>query len=422
MSITLENQIVGASLYKPDLFKQHEIDMRWLADKKNKEIISTLKDYNGHFESWTDLLMKIQNKYPFTTWDEDSLEQLSFRFHELPDYEKGVKLLKVSIYQDKVKLATERYQNEPSENNLQHLKDCIRELDDVQKVEDTGELTPAVHTLMDEIENGTEQGLKTYPHLDNVLGGGLRGGMLVTIGAGTGVGKTAFTLNLIVEMLKNQPEVAIDFFALEMSKKEMLDRFISRFVHISSYKIKDIKNKATDEEKEKALKIAHRLNDSGLRVHESLYQLGQIERQIRRRASECEAEGVKYIPIIDYIGLVNVGNINMPRYLQVGEITRTFKMLTNELNIPLIALSQLNRGVSNRQDKRPTLADLRESGSVEQDSNVVMFLYKDEDEDDRGYKQDTGVVELIIAKNRGGYTSTINYQFTGSKMYFEELD
>jgi len=420
MSITLENQIVGAALFKPDLFKRYELEVDWLIEKKNKEVIHTLKRENGDFDSWSELLFKIKDDYPFTNWTEDSLEMQSFKYHELPDYEKGIELLKASHFKRKMQVANERYADEPTKKNLQLLKDSIQELDDMIKEKDMGELTGAVHSLIDEIENGTEKGIATYNHLDNVLGGGFRGGTLVTIGAGTGVGKTAFTLNLVVKMMENQPDIAIDFFTLEMSKKQMLDRFVSRLTGINSYNIRDPKNKLDRTQQEKVLDTAFRLSESGLRVHDSLFKLEQIEKQIRRRAYECKDK--LYIPIVDYIGLIAAGNSNMPRYLQVGEITRTFKLLTNELNIPLIALSQLNRGISNRQDKRPTLADLRESGSVEQDSNVVMFLHRDEDVDSEGLKQDSGITELIIAKNREGFLSTIDYVFVGKNMHFEEAD
>ena len=100
-------------------------------------------------------------------------------------------------------------------------------------------------------------------------------------------------------------------------------------------------------------------------------------------------------------------------HIQVGEITRTLKILTNELNIPIILLSQLNRAVENRQDKKPNLSDLRESGSVEQDSNVVMFLHED--------GEDEGKTIVSVAKNREGFTGDIEYRFLKSKMYFEEV-
>src|SRR5699024_5526073 len=109
----------------------------------------------------------------------------------------------------------------------------------------------------------------------------------------------------------------------------------------------------------------------------------------------------EYIAFIDYVGLVNAGG-GLDRYLEVGKISRTLKLLTNELNIPIVVLSQLNRGVEARQDKKPVLSDLRESGDLEQDANVVGLLSQDQELDH--------VINLYIAKNREGMLATIPYE------------
>ena len=128
----------------------------------------------------------------------------------------------------------------------------------------------------------------------------------------------------------------------------------------------------------------------------------------------AKAKPDKYVAIIDYIGLVKV-NGRQDRWLQVGKITRELKIIANEYNIPVIALAQLNRGVESRQNKEPLLSDLRESGSIEQDSNVVAFLYRPDDENRE-------LVKLSIRKNREGSLGDISYYFDGKYMYFKETD
>lgn len=412
MSIELENKVVGAAIHAPDLFKRHEIDIDWIFDKRNKQVIQTLLENDGEFTDFSDLLMKIKELDPYTSWTETSLELHSFNFHELDDYERGLDLLKRRRLEENIKQANERYLNEPTKKNLLSLKDRIRELDESEQARDTGSLDSAVNSLLHKLEHGSEAGILSFPHFDNLLGGGLRGGMLVTIGARPSVGKTAYAINMAVEMLEKQPDIAIDFFTLEMSKEQMLDRFISRIGNINSYNLRKPDVRLDENQKQRIAIDAKKLNETGLRVYDSMHTIRQIEKQIRRRVHENE--GKPYIAIIDYIGLIETDNRRMDRHLQVGEITRTLKKVTNELNVPIIELSQLNRGVESRQDKTPNLSDLRESGSIEQDSNVVGFLHRNED--------DETIVHLTIAKNREGYTNTIDYRFHGSTMFFEEVD
>ncbi|MBS7390629.1 MAG: DnaB-like helicase C-terminal domain-containing protein, partial [Fibrobacter sp.] len=236
-------------------------------------------------------------------------------------------------------------------------------------------------------------------------------GMLITIGARPGVGKTAYAINLAMEAMNRQPDLAVDFFTLEMSKIQMIKRFISRMCEINSMKFRNPKLTLKSDEKAKVTASGFQLLGSELRVHDSMFHIREIERQIRRR--HYEVKGKPYIAFVDYLGLVEASDTRQPRHIQVGEITRTLKILTNELNIPIVLLSQLNRAVENRQDKKPNLSDLRESGSVEQDSNVVMFLHED--------GEDEGKTIVSVAKNREGFTGDIEYRFLKSKMYFEEV-
>lgn len=412
MSLELENKVVGASLYNPELFMRNELNLDWIFDKKNKRVMETLARLDGKYTDFSELLIAIKETDPYTTWSEDALEALSFRFHELGDYETGVNLLKRRYYEERIQQATERYLDNPTKQNLASMQDRIRELDESEQVKDTGALGSAVEKLMHKLEHGAEPGLQSYSGFDNVLGGGMRGGMLITIGARPSVGKTAYAINLAVQLLTKQSDMQLDFFTLEMSKEQMLDRFISRLSNVSSYSLRKPNVRLDREKKERIITDALLLNDNGLRVYDTMHTIKQIEKQIRRRVHENK--GKPYTAIIDYIGLIETDNKRMDRHLQVGEITRTLKKLTNELDVPIIELSQLNRAVENRNDKVPNLSDLRESGSIEQDSNVVGFLYRD--------PEDEHIVKLNIAKNREGMTFTLGYRFHGATMLFEELD
>jgi replicative DNA helicase len=238
------------------------------------------------------------------------------------------------------------------------------------------------------------------------------GSMLFTIGARPSTGKTAFSVNLAYEALMNDKEVEVDFFTLEMNKQEMLNRFISRMTGVSSSMLRSKANELDDIVKSLISKSTATLLNSKLRVYDGLETLGEIVQTIRKNASK--AKQGKYLAIIDYIGLVKVPNVK-DRYIEVGEVTRELKRLTNEFNIPIVALSQLSRGIESRQDKTPVLSDLRESGSIEQDSNVVAFLHRPQKvNSDR-------VVQLSIRKNREGELADINFTFIGEEMTFKEV-
>lgn len=412
MTLELENKITGAAIYDFSLFNRYELKPEWMFDKVNRSIIEALGEREEGYADYSELVMDIKSVDPLSPVTEDTIERLSYHYFDVKDYSKGVHLLKRRYLSERIRQANEEYLNQPDKQNLMKLQDRIRALDELEETEDDGSLDSAIQELLYKLENGGEVGLKSYPKIDRVLGSGLRGGTLMTIGARPAVGKTAFALNIAVEIMNKQDEVNIDLFTLEMSKGQMLDRFVSRLSNITSYNLRKPHTRLTEDEKTKVIADALALGQKGLRVYDSMYTIEQIDKQIRRRVHEVGRDN--YVAIIDYIGLVETANKRMDRHLQVGEITRTLKKLTNNLNIPIIALSQLNRAVENRNDKKPNLSDLRESGSVEQDSSIVGFLHRDQDDE-------TEVI-FSIAKNREGYTTDIRYRFHVASMWFEELN
>ena len=322
-----------------------------------------------------------------------------------------IQLIRKSAYNRQLNSAIAEYQANPFSENEQALREILAKNETVESV-DNGRLDEAVEELKDSLTHPKPRGISTFKKLDSVLGGGMYGSMLFTIGARPSTGKTAFSVNLAYEALMNDKEVEVDFFTLEMNKQEMLNRFISRMTGVSSSMLRSKANELDDIVKSLISKSTATLLNSKLRVYDGLETLGEIVQTIRKNASKTK-QG-KYLAIIDYIGLVKVPNVK-ERYIEVGEVTRELKRLTNEFNIPIVALSQLSRGIENRPDKRPQLSDLRESGSIEQDSNVVAFLHRPEKVDsDR-------VVQLSIRKNREGELADINFTFIGEEMTFKEV-
>jgi replicative DNA helicase len=203
-------------------------------------------------------------------------------------------------------------------------------------------------------------------------------------------------------------EKAVALFSLEMSESELAQRFIASQASIKGDDLR--KGKVPPARWGKILAASNRLAESSLFIDDSSDLSVLDVRAKTRRLAQQQADGLGLV-LIDYLQLMRATGQTDNRAEQVGQISRGLKTLARELEVPVIALSQLNRGVEQRSDKRPMLSDLRESGAIEQDADLVMFIYRDEyyDED----SEEEGIAEVHIAKHRNGGLSTIKLTFQG---------
>ncbi|MBQ2349652.1 MAG: DnaB-like helicase C-terminal domain-containing protein, partial [Cytophagales bacterium] len=235
---------------------------------------------------------------------------------------------------------------------------------------------------------------------DKILG--LHNGELTIIGARPGVGKTTFALQIAQKIAERKKKVAI--LSLEMSDVQLIQKLISKKTGVNSYKMRS--GNLVDDDWDKIAEGIGELSDLPIRIITKAFNIQQIEKTIRKLKNKNELDLV----VIDYIQLIkNQGNFSS-REQQVADISRTLKLLTLELNIPIIALCQLNR---NANKTEPTLADLRESGSIEQDADNVFFLYQEKE-------QDTPIVDIVlkIAKQRNGEIGKVYLKFNKPKSEF----
>lgn len=254
---------------------------------------------------------------------------------------------------------------------------------------------------------GLETGLNDLDHFMQ----GLNKSDLIILAARPSMGKTAFALNIASHLSINK-DIPVLFFSLEMSYIQLIHRVFSSYglIKLSSLKTGDLDSIGT----QKLIKISNKLAESKLIIKDdtiSLIELRSIAKQLKR------AEDIKLI-IIDYLQLLEVKH-KENRNLEISEISRSLKLLAKELDIPIIALSQLSRGVEARQIKKPMLCDLRESGSLEQDADIVMFLYREDYYDPETEKKD--ITDVIIAKNRNGPTGSISVFFHKEYLRFQDL-
>ena len=408
MNTEIEKEVIGILLNHPDKLEAIPLESDWFGYPEYRTLFEAMLNSVSHD------LFDVYGKYnqlSKTPIDFSVVKAMRNEFTLASQLNSDIQLIRKSAYNRQLNKAITEYQANPFSENEQALREILAKSETVESV-DSGRLDEAVEALKDSLVHPKPRGVETFKKLDNVLGGGMYGSMLFTIGARPSTGKTAFSVNLAYEAMTNDKEVEVDFFTLEMNKQEMLNRFISRMTGVSSSTLRSNANELDDIVKSLIDQSTTSLLSSKLRVYDGLETLGEIVQTIRKNASK--AKQGKYLAIIDYIGLVKVPNVK-DRYIEVGEVTRDLKRLTNEFNIPIVALSQLSRGIESRQDKTPVLSDLRESGSIEQDSNVVAFLHRLENVDsDR-------VVQLAIRKNREGELADINFTFIGEEMTFEEV-
>ncbi len=250
---------------------------------------------------------------------------------------------------------------------------------------------------------------------------GLQRGDLVLIAGRPSMGKTSFALN-IAHHVSLHEGLPVLFFSLEMPAEQIAMRLLSQIARIDQLALRT--GQIADADWPRLLSGFNQLVKARLFIDDTS-QLSPTEMRARARRLVRE-QGELGLIVIDYLQLMHAGDDGERRVEEIGRISRGLKMLAKELSVPVIALSQLNRNVEQRQDKRPVLSDLRESGSLEQDADVILFIYRDEvyrrQEERAGGKGEDGIAEVIIGKQRNGPIGTVKLKFLAPYTSFENLE
>lgn len=255
---------------------------------------------------------------------------------------------------------------------------------------------------------GEVTGLATGWYDVDKLTTGLHPNELIIIAARPAMGKTVFALNLATHAAMTQDK-SVALFNLEMSAEQLATRVISSLGQIDGFKLRTGNLMNTDWKR--INEASSQLSNTNLVIDDTPgITIGEIRAKCRRLAS---SENGLALVVIDYLQLISGGkNYGANRQQEVSDISRSLKTLAMELQVPVIALSQLSRSVEAREDKRPIMSDLRESGSIEQDADIVAFLYRDDYYKKEARNEDnTSIVELIIGKHRNGPTATVELLF-----------
>ena len=254
-----------------------------------------------------------------------------------------------------------------------------------------------------------------FAELDKMTAGFQRNDLII-VGARPSVGKTAFALN-IAQNVATKTDENVAIFSLEMGAEQLVMRMLCAEGNIDAQRLRT--GSLTDEDWGKLTMAMGSLSNAGIFIDDSPgVRVQDIRAKCRRLKQE---QGGLGMILIDYLQLVlGSGRSGENRQQEVSEISRSLKALARELQVPVIALSQLSRGVEQRQDKRPMMSDIRESGSIEQDADIVAFLYRDDYYDKES--ENKNIIEIIIAKQRNGPTGTVSLAFVKEYNKFVNLE
>ena len=284
-----------------------------------------------------------------------------------------------------------------------------RDADGLRKIEDV------VVEAYDDISKKSGEDREKYlgmgsgfSKLDGVITG-LNKSDLLIVAARPAMGKTSFVLNIAANVCRHRNDKEVVIFSLEMSNEQLVTRMLSSESLVESEKL--LKGTIQDDDWTKLADGAERLSGMQIYLDDTA---GITVTQMKAKLRRMKNLG---LVIIDYLQLMSSGRRIDNRVTEISEITRQLKLMAKELNVPVIVLSQLSRSVESRTDKRPVLSDLRESGSIEQDADIVMFLYRDHYYNKEKCPDPT-LAECIVAKNRHGETGTVPLRWNGQFTLF----
>jgi replicative DNA helicase len=291
---------------------------------------------------------------------------------------------------------------------------------DNQGFQDIKELLPLVAEKIDELFSREDQsevtGIPTgFADLDRMTSG-LHGGDLIIVAGRPSMGKTAFSINM-AENVAIDTGLPVAIFSMEMGATQLATRMIGSIGRLDQHRMRT--GRLEDEDWEKLTTALGKLNEAPIFIDEGA---GLSSFDVRARARRLHRQTGKLgLIVVDYLQLMAApaGTRTENRATEISEISRSLKALAKELDVPVVALSQLNRGLEQRPDKRPVMSDLRESGAIEQDADLILFIYRDE-----VYNPDStdkGTAEIIIGKQRNGPIGRVRLTFIGQHTRFEDF-
>lgn len=409
INLEAEQALLGCIIHEGELIKEISLQPEHFFDSKHKIIFEIMRELEKKDEPINIVTMymsvtdKVENSY---------ITDISNSIPSVEGYRRYEKYVLDAWKLRKAELAATKLKQEATyARDSTIISDTIQELTRLEEVgfDQDFSLKNKLMEVHEELENQEEglTGVDTgYTDL-NMMTNGLQNQDLIILAARPSVGKTAFALNVGINACEKS-NACVTIFSLEMPDKSLLKRMICAAGNIDANMMKNpkrfFKDSANYNRYQSAVGYLSRCN---LNIYDEGKQTVQ-QMRARLRRLKRKYPDVPHLAIIDYLQLIQ-GSGNNNRVQEVSEISRSIKIMARDFDMPIICLSQLSRSVEQRQDKRPMLSDLRESGGIEQDADLIMFLYRDDYYDKES--QDKNTVEVILGKQRNGPTGMIKLGF-----------
>ncbi len=428
-SLEAEQSILGAAILKPDLLTEimNKVKPEYFYQKNNRLIYSVLIEMftSGNGIDIVTILENVKNLGIFDTPQQARvyIYSLAEILPSVSNVESYIEIIKQkyilrSLIDISKEIVTNAMDSSADATALMNLAE--QKIYDIREGKSDNTLVPIKDVLIETYDHlqklsGEKRndylGISTgYSALDNYITG-LNKSDLLLIAARPGMGKTAFALNIAANVgIRGKKTVAI--FSLEMGREQLAQRLLSSEALVESQKIKI--GSLNDDDWTSISNATASLAQTNIYIDDTAgVTVADMKAKLRR------LKNIDLV-VIDYLQLMSTGKNSNNRVQEVSEITRNLKIMAKELNIPVITLSQLSRGTESRTDHKPMLSDLRESGSIEQDADIVMFLYREGYYNDEADDQTTA--KCIVAKNRHGSTGTIDLYWDGQYTRFSSIE
>lgn len=429
--LEIENNVLGAILFDKEVIYNIAdlLNPEIFTNAKNKTICQTILDlYNSNKPiDIVTVSNEVKKKDASITFS--YLTSLTISIINVYNVDSYIKILRENYVYEKLKVLA----NNILQDTISQKKEAMDILYDIEK--ETSNIFKELSTEESiEVKNIVEEyyevfkkilnseidlvGIPSYyTELDRITGGWQKSDLIIIAGR-PAMGKTSFVLSMIHNIAFNS-DFKIAIFSLEMSKQQLISRFISIITEINLSQIRDFK--LSEEEIAKIEKAIEEIKNKNILIDDTTnMNIHELKMKCKKFKKQYDIDLI----VVDYLQLLRATN-KQSREQEVAEISRTLKQIAKELNIPVIALSQLNRAVEHRSDRRPTLADLRESGAIEQDADIVLFIHRPEKygilEDEKGNSL-KGIAEIIIAKHRNGAIGTIRMKFCEQNTKFIDIE
>ncbi|WP_188387604.1 replicative DNA helicase [Priestia taiwanensis] len=419
-----EESVLGCILCDGDLMKDTLLMPQHFYLTEHQMIFAKMRDIEGNNKKidLVSLMIELGDNLA-NIGGSEYLNKLTFQVPSTANFQFYVEtVLDGWKHREAIKLTSKLQRHLQQQHDLSMIHQMTSELLDLSEIGIAADfhLNEKLVDLYEEMqrEKGELTGINTgYKELNNMTDGFQEQDFIV-IGARPSVGKTAFALN--IASAAAQSNLAVGIFSLEMASEQLLKRISSSIGNINGMKMKNPRRYFSVEDWQIFSEVIARINEWKLEIWDKpSVTISEMYAQVRRFKRKHQDK--QCLIIIDYLQLITGDKKHSGNRIQeISEISRKLKMMARELNVCVVALSQLSRNIESRQDKRPKLSDLRESGQIEQDADVIAFLYRDNYSNMNG--NDTNIVEVILAKQRNGPVGTVKLLFIKEINKFVNLE